>query len=37
MGKDYYSILGVGKNATEEEVKKAFKKLALKVPAGDFW
>ena len=28
--KDYYKILGVDKNATKEEVKKAFKKLALK-------
>lgn len=28
MSKDYYKILGVGKNATEEEIKKAFHKLA---------
>jgi len=26
--KDYYKILGINKNATEEEVKKAFRKLA---------
>lgn len=30
MAKDYYSILGINKKATEEEIKKAFRKLAVK-------
>lgn len=28
--KDYYEILGLTKGATEEDLKKAYKKLALK-------
>jgi len=27
-GKDYYSILGIGKNASEREIKQAYRKLA---------
>jgi curved DNA-binding protein CbpA len=28
--RDYYDVLGIKKEATEEEIKKAYRKLALK-------
>ena len=28
--KDYYEILGVSKNASEKDIKRAFRKLAIK-------
>lgn len=30
MGKDYYKILGLGKAPTDEDVKKAYRRQALK-------
>ena len=28
--KDYYEVLGISRDSTEEDIKKAFRKLALK-------
>jgi len=30
MGKDYYKILGLARGASEEDIKKAYKKMALR-------
>jgi DnaJ homolog subfamily B member 4 len=30
MGVDYYNVLKLGRNATEDDLKKAYRKMAMK-------
>jgi len=30
MGKEYFKVLGIEKGASEDEIKKAYRKMALK-------
>jgi DnaJ family protein B protein 4 len=32
MGADYYKLLGISKDASEEDIKKAYKKMVVYFP-----
>ena len=37
LRKDYYKILGVAKDASEQEIKKSYRKMALQFHPGKFY
>jgi molecular chaperone DnaJ len=37
MSRDYYEVLGVERAASDEEVKKAFRRLARELSDDGYW